>query len=54
MFEQAPLGIAISDSLTGKLYQIDTKSTEIVGREIEETAGIDWMSTTHPGNVKEI
>ncbi|SHI07958.1 PAS domain S-box-containing protein/diguanylate cyclase (GGDEF) domain-containing protein [Desulfosporosinus lacus DSM 15449] len=52
MFEQAPLGIALSDTLTGKLYQINPKFAEIVGREIEETVGIDWMSITHPDDVQ--
>nr|WP_083856529.1 HD domain-containing phosphohydrolase [Desulfosporosinus meridiei] len=53
MYEQAPLGIALSDTLTGKLYDVNPKFAEIVGRKVEEIIGIDWMSLTHPEDIKE-
>ncbi|SDI56532.1 HD domain-containing phosphohydrolase [Desulfosporosinus hippei] len=53
MYEQAPLGIALSDTLTGKLYDVNPKFAEIVGRKVEEIIGIDWMSLTHPDDIKE-
>ena len=48
MFIQAPEGIAVVDSHTGKLYEVNSKFAEIIGRTIAETITLDWMSITHP------
>ena len=48
MFIQAPEGIAVVDSHTGKLYEVNSKFAEIIGRTIAETITLDWMSMTHP------
>ena len=53
MFEQAPLGIALSDSLTGHNYHVNSRFAEIVCRTVEELMSMDWMSITHPDDVKE-
>lgn len=52
IFEQAPLGIGIIDSLSGKMYQVNAKYADIVGRTRKEMEAIDWMSITHPNDVQ--
>jgi len=53
IFNQAPLGIALIDSFTGKIYEVNPRFAEIAGRTIEEMTTIDWMSITHPDDVQE-
>jgi PAS domain S-box-containing protein len=53
IFEEAPLGAALIDSLTGDIYEVNPRFAEIAGRTIEEMATIDWMSITHPDDVQE-
>ena len=53
MFEQAPLGIALVDSLTGHFYQVNPRFAEIAGRTMEEMKDLDWMSITHPDDIQE-
>jgi len=53
MFEQAPLGIALIDSLDGRFYEVNETFSEITGRSQEEMTTIDWMSITHPDDVQE-
>lgn len=52
IFNQAPLGIALIDSFTGKIDEANHKFAEIVGRSIDEMTSIDWMSITHPDDVQ--
>lgn len=52
IFERAPLGIALVDSLTGKIYEVNPRFAEIAGRSVEEMRSIDWMSITHPDDVQ--
>jgi PAS domain S-box-containing protein len=52
IFEEAPLGIAMVDSFSGQLLMANRKFAEIIGRTIEETASINWMSITHPDDVQ--
>jgi len=52
LFTEAPLGIALIDSLTGEIYEANTMFAKIAGRTIEELAHIDWMSITHPDDVQ--
>jgi len=51
IFEQAPLGIALIDSMTGQIHEFNTRFAEIAGRTREELAVIDWMSITHPDDL---
>ena len=44
LFMEAPLGIALIDSLTGHIYEVNPMFAKIVGRSIQEIATIDWMS----------
>ncbi|MZH14057.1 MAG: PAS domain S-box protein [Nitrospinae bacterium] len=53
VFEEAPLGVALIDSLTGVIYEANPRFAEIAGRTKEEMATIDWMSITHPDDVQE-
>jgi PAS domain S-box-containing protein len=53
IFEGAPLGIAIIDSLTGQIYDANPQFAEIAGRTINELTTIDWMTITHPDDVQE-
>ena len=53
IFEESPLGVALIDSLTGHIYEVNRKFAEIAGRTLEEMATIDWMSITHPDDVQE-
>jgi PAS domain S-box-containing protein len=53
IFEESPLGVALIDSLTGHIYEVNPRFAEIAGRSLEEMANIDWMSITHPDDVQE-
>ncbi|NQZ78716.1 MAG: response regulator, partial [Ekhidna sp.] len=53
MFNEAPLGIALIDSYTGVIYEVNPKFAEIAGRTVEQMMNIDWMSITHPDDVQE-
>ena len=52
LVEQAPLGIALTDSVTGEIYQTNAKYREIVGRpELSPESHETWMSHTHPEDI---
>ncbi|MBT3850083.1 PAS domain S-box protein, partial [bacterium] len=53
IFEESPLGVALIDSLTGHIYEVNRKFADIVGRSLDEMATIDWMSITHPDDIQE-
>ena len=48
IIEQAPVGINISDFRDGKMYTVNQKYADIVGRTVEELLGTKWMLLTHP------
>ena len=52
MFVQAPLGIALIDSLTGHICEVNPRFAAIAGRSMEEMANIDWLQITHPDDVQ--
>ncbi len=52
IFEQAPLGIALIDSNTGHIYEVNSRFAKICGRSVEEMSNIDWMQITHPDDIK--
>lgn len=52
MFVQAPLGIALIDSITGHIYEVNPRFAEIAGRSMEAMANIDWLQITHPVDVQ--
>ena len=51
MFDEAPLGISLTDSVTGKLHEVNARFAAITGRTREELAGMDWALITHPDDV---
>lgn len=53
IFEEAPLGIALIDPVTGVIHEINPKYSEIIGRSKEEMNNIDWMAITHPDDIQE-
>ncbi len=52
MFSEAPLGIALMNSMTGHVYEVNRMFARIAGRTLEEMKNIDWMSLTHPDDVR--
>jgi len=52
MFNAAPMGIALIDSLDGHLYSVNPMFARIAGRTMEEMADVDWMAITHPDDVQ--
>lgn len=52
IFEEAPLGIALVDSRTGRMQEVNRRFADIVGRSREALATIDWMRITHPDDVR--
>ena len=53
VFNEAPLGIALIDSGTGQILDVNRQFATIAGRTAEELTRIDWMSITHPDDVAE-
>ncbi|MEI6913867.1 MAG: CHASE domain-containing protein [Armatimonadota bacterium] len=51
MFNAAPLGIALVDSLTGKVYSANPMFAKIVGIPTEGLDHIDWINITPPEGV---
>ena len=52
LFEQAPLGVALIESNSGHIYEANPRFVEITGRTREQLASIDWMTITHPDDIK--
>ncbi len=52
MFNEAPLGIALIDSLTGDIREVNPMFARIAGRTVAEMLQLDWMSITHPDDVR--
>ncbi len=53
IFNDAPLGIALIDSVTGRIYEVNPMFAKIAGRTIEEMGRFDWISITHPDDIQE-
>jgi PAS domain S-box-containing protein len=52
MVNEAPLGIAIVDSLNAKFYLVNPAMVRITGRSMDELSRIDWVSITHPDDIQ--
>ena len=52
LFDQSPMGIALVDSLSGRVSEANPRFAEIVGRTRDEIESIDWMSITHPDDLE--
>lgn len=53
LFMEAPLGIAVVNTLTGRIYEVNPMFAQIVDRTMEELTQIDWMSITHADDIQE-
>ncbi len=53
MVEQAPLGVALADSVTARISEVNERFARIVGRTREELTSIDWIQITHPDDLPE-
>jgi PAS domain S-box-containing protein len=53
MVEQAPLGVALADSVTARISEVNEQFARIVGRTREELTSIDWIQITHPDDLPE-
>ncbi|MFZ5628014.1 MAG: PAS domain S-box protein [Spirochaetota bacterium] len=51
LFNEAPLGIAVIDSLTAELLAINAKYCEIVGRGEPDLLRMTWKDVTHPEDI---
>ena len=51
MFEAAPMGIALVDSVTGRFGDVNPRYAEIAGRSIEQMKKGTWMDVVDPEDV---
>ncbi len=54
LFNQAPLGIALIDSLAGQIYAVNPMFAKIAGRTTEEMHHLSLINITHPDDVQEV
>jgi PAS domain S-box-containing protein/putative nucleotidyltransferase with HDIG domain len=52
MFDASPLGIALIDSDTGRMCEVNPRLAEIAGRTQDEMRASDWMAITHPDDLQ--
>ena len=52
IFLQSPLGIAMIDSLNGRIHEVNARFADIAGRSMEEIPNINWLQITHPDDVQ--
>jgi diguanylate cyclase len=53
IYEQAPIGIALIDSTTFLIDEVNQRFAEIAFRPKEELIALDWVSLMHPDDAKE-
>lgn len=53
LFMEAPIGIALIDSNTGRFCEINSMYAKIAGRTIKEMLQIEWMTITYADDIKE-
>ncbi|MES2898478.1 MAG: EAL domain-containing protein, partial [Pseudomonadota bacterium] len=51
MFEEAPMGIALIDSVSGQCKDINPRYAEITGRSFEEIKSTQWTDIIHPDDM---
>ncbi|MFA7602344.1 MAG: PAS domain S-box protein [Novosphingobium sp.] len=54
IFEKAPLGIALKDSITGRYLDVNPRFEEIVGRDRKTLLGTRWHDITFPDDRREL
>jgi PAS domain S-box-containing protein len=51
MFDEAPLGIGLTNAHTGEYQQVNKFFTEIIGYSEQELLTMKWMEITHPDDI---
>jgi PAS domain S-box-containing protein len=51
MFDRSPIGIALTETATGRLLQVNARYCDIAGREAAELLSLDFQSITHPDDL---
>jgi diguanylate cyclase (GGDEF)-like protein/PAS domain S-box-containing protein len=51
MSNEAPIGIALIDSLSGQFYSANLAFANITGRTVEALLHFNWMNITHPDDL---
>jgi PAS domain S-box-containing protein len=51
IYEQAPMGIALIDSHTGRFLEVNRRYADIVGRTLEEMLSLGFQDITHPDDL---
>ena len=52
MFNESPIGIALVDSLSGQICDVNPMFAKIAGRKVEEMLLIDLISIIHPDDIQ--
>jgi PAS domain S-box-containing protein len=52
IFNQSPIGIALVNSITGKIFQVNSKYCQILGLPEKEITQLTWQSLTHPDDIQ--
>lgn len=52
MFEQAPFGMVLVESFTGKILEVNSAYSKLVDLTREELVSTDWMKFTYPEDVQ--
>ena len=50
-FEDAPLGVAVVDSTTGRIIDVNARCTQILGRSRDDLLRLDWSALTPPEDI---
>ncbi|MFT3760882.1 ATP-binding protein [Thauera sp.] len=53
VFEQAPLGVVLLDSRSGRITEANQRFADIVGRSPAELAGVSPIALTHPDDIEQ-
>ncbi|HAZ14850.1 MAG: hypothetical protein A2X86_20965 [Bdellovibrionales bacterium GWA2_49_15] len=54
IISEAPMGIALIDSVSGLIQEVNPMFASIAGRSAQELVSMDWMSITHPEDITEV
>jgi len=53
IFEEAPLGVGVFDSINGNAIMVNSKFVAIVGHSLEEINRMQWSEYSHPDEIQE-
>lgn len=52
IFEDSLIGVALTDSITGRIFEVNSMFAKIAGRTRKDLCNIDWKSITHPEDIQ--